>query len=353
MSGSGISWAMCKSAPRSRQITTPAPHHSVFYRPDALPAAQPTVSKHWRRTWSDDMKLNFWFSDAQQVITLDVCCEVLEHNASDWIISSCGIISSWVTLLLNFLKFLLIWSQWVRHAVLYVFYRKLTPVPQGGGQGRHGSWVSTVVRSSWSFLIWFLWGWINSASWDGLNLLFRVTFMLAFYNCNQVILPVKFCTCTVICCSPSVLWRCWLGGRKGIRPVKNLSGVVLAWLSVWSELQTCIWPSWCHCHSLSLASVKSRLVFSFLVPAHPGSPGQRAVKRVCVCVCVLWFAAILVFGAYMDGRDIWLLIMQDNCWLLICVILVCTLCEILAKVNRRAEDKTDAEYSSGTAWIRP
>jgi len=25
--------------------------------------------------------------------------------------------------------------------------------------------------------------------------------------------------------------------------------------------------------------------FTFPVPAHPGSPGQRAVKRVCVCVC--------------------------------------------------------------------
>ena len=25
---------------------------------------------------------------------------------------------------------------------------------------------------------------------------------------------------------------------------------------------------------------------TFLVPAHLGSPGQRAVKRVCVCVCV-------------------------------------------------------------------
>ena len=49
--------------------------------------------------------------------------------------------------------------------------------------------------------------------------------------------------------SPSVLWRCWLGGRKGIRPVKN---------------------SWCH--SLPPASEKSRLVFSFLVPAHLGSP---------------------------------------------------------------------------------
>ena len=48
MSGSGISWAICKSAPRSRQISTPAPHHSVFYRPDALPAAQPTASKHWK-----------------------------------------------------------------------------------------------------------------------------------------------------------------------------------------------------------------------------------------------------------------------------------------------------------------
>jgi len=38
--------AICKSAPRSRQITTPEPDHSVFYRPDALPAAQPTASKH-------------------------------------------------------------------------------------------------------------------------------------------------------------------------------------------------------------------------------------------------------------------------------------------------------------------
>ena len=48
LSGSGIVWAICKPAPRSRQITMPAPHHSVFYRPDALPAAQPTASKHWR-----------------------------------------------------------------------------------------------------------------------------------------------------------------------------------------------------------------------------------------------------------------------------------------------------------------
>jgi len=29
-----------------------------------------------------------------------------------------------------------------------------------------------------------------------------------------------------------------------------------------------------------------------LVPAHPGSPGQRAVKRSCVCVCVLYLLKI-------------------------------------------------------------
>jgi len=31
---------------------------------------------------------------------------------------------------------------------------------------------------------------------------------------------------------------------------------------------------------------KIQIGFAFLVPAHPGSPGQRAIKRVCVCVLV-------------------------------------------------------------------
>ena len=30
---------------------------------------------------------------------------------------------------------------------------------------------------------------------------------------------------------------------------------------------------------------KIQLGFTFLVPAHPGSPGQRAIKQVCVCLC--------------------------------------------------------------------
>ena len=61
VSGSGISWAICKSASRSRQITMPALHHSkFFYRPDALPAAQPTASKHWRQNneWINEWVFN-------------------------------------------------------------------------------------------------------------------------------------------------------------------------------------------------------------------------------------------------------------------------------------------------------
>jgi len=33
---------------------------------------------------------------------------------------------------------------------------------------------------------------------------------------------------------------------------------------------------------------KIQIGFTFLVPAHPGSPEQRAVKLVCVCVCVVY-----------------------------------------------------------------
>ena len=35
---------------------------------------------------------------------------------------------------------------------------------------------------------------------------------------------------------------------------------------------------------------KIKIGFTFLLPAHPGSPGQRAVKRVCVCVLLLVFS---------------------------------------------------------------
>ena len=42
MSGSGITWAICKSAPRSRQITMPAPHHCFLQA--GCPSCRPTNS---------------------------------------------------------------------------------------------------------------------------------------------------------------------------------------------------------------------------------------------------------------------------------------------------------------------
>ena len=40
---------------------------------------------------------------------------------------------------------------------------------------------------------------------------------------------------------------------------------------------------------------KNQIGFTFLVLAHPGSPGQRAVKRVRVCVCVCDLSYRLTF----------------------------------------------------------
>ena len=80
-----------------------------------------------------------------------------------------------------------------------------------------------------------------------------------------------------------------VGRQEGHPACTKLSGEVLAWLSVWSEVQTCIWPSWCHCHSLSLASVKSRLVLPFWYRLTRVVPDKGPLNGcVCVCVCSVW-----------------------------------------------------------------
>jgi len=81
---------------------------------------------------------------------------------------------------------------------------------------------------------------------------------------------------------PSVFRHCWLGGKKGIRPVKKLSDGVLEWLFC---LQRGAYLHMAKLMPLPLTDScfsKIQISFTFLVPAHPGSTGQRAVKRVCV-----------------------------------------------------------------------
>jgi len=64
---------------------------------------------------------------------------------------------------------------------------------------------------------------------------------------------------------------------------------VLAWLSVWSEVQTCIWPSRFHCHSLSLAPEKSTLVLPFWYRLTRVVPDKGPING---CVYVLLDVAV-------------------------------------------------------------
>jgi len=71
-----------------------------------------------------------------------------------------------------------------------------------------------------------------------------------------------------------------VGQQEGHPACKKLSCGVLAWLSVWSEVQTCIRPpadaAATHCLLLQID-------FTFLVLAHLGSPGKGPLNG-CVCV---------------------------------------------------------------------
>ena len=82
---------------------------------------------------------------------------------------------------------------------------------------------------------------------------------------------------------PSVLWRCWLGGRKGIRSVKSEwwgAGMVIC-LEQGADLHMAqLMPL-----SLTVSCFsKIQIGITFLVPAHLGSPG-KGPENVCVCVC--------------------------------------------------------------------
>ena len=95
-----------------------------------------------------------------------------------------------------------------------------------------------------------------------------------------------------------------VGQQEGHPACKKLSGEVLTWFSVWNEVQTCIWPSWCYFHSLSPGG------FSFLVPAHPGSPGQRAVKQVCVC---LFLGTVGLASAFISSKIVSISVLCVQC----------------------------------------
>jgi len=79
-----------------------------------------------------------------------------------------------------------------------------------------------------------------------------------------------------------------VGRQEGHPACKKPSGGVLAWLSVWSKVQTCMLPL---AQSMPLPLTvscfsKIQIGFTFLVLAHLGSPGKGPLDG-CVCVCVI------------------------------------------------------------------
>jgi len=74
-----------------------------------------------------------------------------------------------------------------------------------------------------------------------------------------------------------------VGGRKGIRPVKKLSGGVLAWLSIWSEVLTSTAYGPADATATHCLFSKIHIGFTFLVLAHLGSTRKGPLNR-CVCV---------------------------------------------------------------------
>ena len=51
-------------------------------------------------------------------------------------------------------------------------------------------------------------------------------------------------------------------------------------------------------------SSEIQIGFTFLVPADLGSPGQRAVKRVCVCVCVFLIDSSTLSPVFSVDEDV-------------------------------------------------
>jgi len=97
----------------------------------------------------------------------------------------------------------------------------------------------------------------------------------------------------------------------------SLSGGLLAWLSAWGEVQICMWPSWCHCHSLSLAPIKSRLVLPiwyWLTRVVPDKGLLNGCCCYCYCCCnTIFFTVSWFFTLCKQRYEKSLLVSPDFC----------------------------------------
>ena len=80
---------------------------------------------------------------------------------------------------------------------------------------------------------------------------------------------------------------------------------------------------------------KIQIGFTFLVPADPGSPGQRAIKRVCVCVYTVHIQTLLIDQQrFMELRD------QVRWLTLVTSVLIITYSSVGASISGLTDLKT-------------
>ena len=98
--------------------------------------------------------------------------------------------------------------------------------------------------------------------------------------------PIESCGLAIIVdCSTELVFSALtllVGRQEGHPACKKQSGRVLMWFSPERGADLHMAQLMPLLLTVSCFS-KVQIGFTFLVPAHPGSPGKRAVKRVCVC----------------------------------------------------------------------
>jgi len=100
---------------------------------------------------------------------------------------------------------------------------------------------------------------------------------------------VVACTNTQLVSNAFTALTLLVGRQEEHLVCKKLSDEVLAWLSVWSEVQMiCIWSSWCHCHPIISCFIKIQIGLTFLVLAYTGCPGKEPIKWMSVCPVLAW-----------------------------------------------------------------
>jgi len=88
---------------------------------------------------------------------------------------------------------------------------------------------------------------------------------------------------------------------------------------------------------------KIQIGFTFLVLAHQGNPGQRAIKRVCMCV----FVCVISTVVFILSRNVRVF----NCFVTLCILpsslLLCRCREIVTGVTQLFEAPALGIFSAG------